>query len=425
MATRPYDDLDNAYATSLPGWEIEVNSAALDIDYDFFNGIRLFNQLQVSKSDVDRVTGVASGDAVISSEEISNEFRLSFGESGDRLSGLVGLYARKVESDDRLWMYVTKADGVGADTQYDDTKTYLGLFGEVTWNFAERWSLNAGLRAERDRIEREGQSAYITEPADYDETFTELLPRLSLSYELNPDWTVGALYSRGYNPGGVSPNFTTFRWEEFDAETIDNYELFTRASLMGDRLFVTANLFYMDYADAQYNIQNAVAPGVFNIYTINAEESHAYGLDLGVDFAPSQALRLSGSLGLLETKIEEISRNTDFEGNAFAKAPPVTLTLGADWGVTDRLRLGGQLRHVGGDYYSDVGNTGDYKVGDYTIADIQASYAIVEGLEVYGYVNNLFDVREATFKQFNRTGGGTEASITTPRTVGIGFRGTF
>ncbi|WP_417281076.1 TonB-dependent receptor [Celeribacter sp.] len=425
MATTPYDDLDNSYATSLPSLDVEVNTATLDVNYDFFNGMKLFNQLQVSQADTLRTTGIGRGDAIIKSDEVSNEIQLSFGDSEDELSGLVGFYAKKVDRSDDLWLYTAKADGVTPDTVYEDEKTYLGLFGETTWNFADRWSLNAGLRIEKDRIQREGTSLRMSEDVDYDETFTEVLPRLALSYELTPDWTVGALYSKGYNPGGVSPNFTTGTWEEFKAETIDNYELFARARLMGDQMFLTANLFYMDYANAQYNILNEVGPGDFNTYTINAEESYAYGLDLGIDYAPSSVLTLNGSLGLLKTKITEISRNTDFEDNSFAKAPPVTLSLGADWAMTDQIRVGGQLRHVAGGYFSDAENTEDYKIGNYTITDLQASYAFNDGIELYGYVNNIFDIREDTFKQFNRTQGGTEAAITAPRTVGIGIRGTF
>lgn len=425
MATTPYGDLENSYATSMPSWDTEAHTATLDVDYDFFNGIKLYNQFQLNKNDMLRTTGASAGDAIIAAHEVSNETRLTFGDTGDALSGLVGIYARRVESNDTLWLYSAKSAGGAADTVYDDTKTYVGLFGEATWRFAERWSLNGGLRLEHDRIERSGRSRLISEAADYDQSFTEVLPRLSLTYEITPDWTVGALYSRGYNPGGLSPNFTTYTWEEFAPETIDNFEIFTRASLLEDRLFVTANLFYMDYKDAQYNVLNEVSPGVFNTYTINAEKSHAYGLDLGLEYAVRDNLRLRGSLGLLDTEIEEISRNTSFEGNEFAKAAPVTLTLGADWGVSDRLRIGGQMRYVGGGYYSDVGNTAAYKVGDYAITDIQASYQIRPTVELYGYVNNILDVREATFMQFNRTGGGVEASVTTPRTVGLGLRGTF
>lgn len=41
------------------------------------------------------------------------------------------------------------------------------------------------------------------------------------------------------------------------------------------------------------------------------------------------------------------------------------------------------------------------------------------------YARNLFDQRVAIFAQANRVGGVAEYSLATPRTVGLGVRGTF
>ncbi|AMY71488.1 TonB-dependent receptor [Frigidibacter mobilis] len=417
MATGSYDDLENGYALSIPSWDQVQDTLSVDVDYDLGNGIKLFNQTQASSGSIDRRVSNGNGDADIDSDEISNEIRLSFGQPEDTLSGMVGFYAKRTETDEALRLST-------GDSQFDDTKTNLGLFADGTWRFSDRWSLNAGLRFQQDRIERAGVSSYATDAADFDHTFEALLPKLSLSYEATPDWTVGAMVSRGYNPGGMTLNFTSKAWEEFDDETITNYELFSRATLLENRLFLTTNLFYMDYRDAQYNVAVEVSPSVFQTYTINAEEAHAYGLELGLDYRPTDTLNLRASAGLLKSNVDEITGNTAFEGNVFAKSPEVTLSLGADWAATEKFSIGGQVRHVGG-YFSDIGNTEAYEVDSYTLTDLQASYAIRDGVELYGYVNNVFDERTPTFMQFNRTGGGTEASVTMPRTVGIGLRGTF
>jgi iron complex outermembrane receptor protein len=417
MSTLPYDDLNNAYATTVPGWEQRQDTLSLDVDQDLGNGLSLFSQTSVADGRVERRAGAGNGDADIDTNEISNETRLTFGVPEDELSGMAGVYVRRVEATEELRLST-------GNSNFDDTKTNLGLFAEMTWRFADRWSLTAGARFERDQIERSGTSSYATTAADYDHTFEALLPKVSIAYQVTPDWTVGAMISKGYNPGGLSLNFSTGEWQEFKDEKIWNYELFTRASLIGEKLFLTSNLFYMDYRDAQYNILTEVSPGTFYTYTINAEKSHAYGLELGIDYQPIDAVTLSASAGLLRTKVDTISGNTSYEGNAFAKSPEYTLTLGGSWRVTDRLSLGGQLRHVDG-YFSDVPNTAAYEVDGYTITDLQASYWVKDGIEIYGYVNNVFDERSATFMQFNRTGGGTEASLTTPRTVGIGIRGAF
>ncbi|WP_273688948.1 TonB-dependent receptor [Ketogulonicigenium vulgare] len=417
MATAPYSDLNNAYATTVPGWDQQQDGLVLDIEQDFGNGMVLTNQTQASYGTVERRVGTGNGDADITTRDFSNETRLTFGQQGDAFTGLAGLFVRRVEADEALRL-------TAGNSSFDDTKINIGVFGEATWNFAERWSLNAGLRLQSDQIERLGTSYAATLPATYDQTFTELLPKLALTYEVTPDFNIGGMISRGYNPGGLTLNLSSKEWQEFDAEKIWNYELFSRATLLEERLFLTTNIFYMDYEDQQYNIAVEVSPGVTQSYTINAEQAHSYGLEVGLDFAASDTLKLRASAGLLRTGIDEVTANSSYEGNEFAKSPSYTLALGADWQATEALSIAGSIRAFGG-YYSDIANTEAYVVDDYALADLQAAYRFDNGLEIYGYVNNVFDERVPTAMQYNRTGGGIEASITTPRTVGLGVRGTF
>ena len=135
---------------------------------------------------------------------------------------------------------------------------------------------------------------------------------------------------------------------------------------------------------------------------------------------------LRGSLGLLQTEFTDFPAAAAYEGNAFASAPGLMASLGADWNVTDRIVLGGQIRYVDG-YYSDAANTPAYEVDSYTLVDLRASYAIRDNIELYGYVNNVFDEVTPTLLQPARGASApyTQASLTSPRMFGIGIRGTF
>ncbi|WP_410961157.1 TonB-dependent receptor domain-containing protein, partial [Salmonella sp. SAL4457] len=117
----------------------------------------------------------------------------------------------------------------------------------------------------------------------------------------------------------------------FKEETIWNYELFTRASLLDGRLLLNGNLFFMDFKDAQYNIPVVVSPGVAQSYTINAEKAHAYGMELDLDYRLRDDLRLKASAGVLRTRIDEMSGNTGYEHNEFARSPGYTLSFGPSW----------------------------------------------------------------------------------------------
>ena len=419
-AAPPYGDMESI-AIWNPGWDQTTDTGILDIDYDFGNGWALSNEAQASWSKVDRRVGTpGAGDADVDQENYTNELLLSYGQPDDVLSGIAGIYMAYTTQDEML-------DQGGIST-FKDQKHNLGIFGELSWRFADAWTLTGGLRYQRDSIRRTGDvsPAFANSDVDYDQTFEEILPKVTLAYDVRPGWTVGAMVAKGYNPGGVSLDFVSSgEWENFEPETVWDYELFTRASLLDDRLFLTANLFFMDYTNAQQNITQAIN-GVTYIHTINAESAQSYGLELAADYRPVDNLVLRGSLGLLQTEFTDFPAAAAYEGNAFASAPGLMASLGADWSVTDRIVLGGQIRYVDG-YYSDAANTPAYEVDSYTLVDLRASYAIRDNIELYGYVNNVFDEVTPTLLQPARGASApyTQASLTSPRMFGIGIRGTF
>nr|WP_238704610.1 TonB-dependent receptor [Pseudomonas nabeulensis] len=415
-ASAPFHKLDHT-STTMPSWEQDTNTSILDIDYELADGLRLFNQSQYSLSSVERrIGGNGEGDADIRQKNASNETRLSFGDARDTFSGFTGIYVARTTSDESLKL--------GGNTLFDDTKENLGVFGELNTRLSERWTLTTGLRYQRDHTERSGTSPYASNALDYSQTFDQLLPKVSLALAVNPQWTVGGLVSRGYNPGGVSLNLSSKRWQTFKDEKVWNYELFTRANLLDDRLHLNGNLFYMDMKDAQYNIPVVISSGVSQSYTINAQKAHAYGAELSANYRVLDNLTLNANAGWLRTRIDDINSNDAYAGNEFARSPGYTLSFGPSWDITDRLNLNVQVRHVDG-YYSDVANNKSYSIDGYTLTDARASYRFNDKVELYSYVKNVFDDRSPTYMQQNRGIGGIEANMTQPRTLGVGVKGSF
>lgn len=418
-AAEPFDDL-NSITNWMPAWDQTSQTAILDVDYDLGNGMIVNSKTQYSISDVERRVGTDNfGDANVDQDNYSNETKLSFGTLDDRFSGVAGVYLAFTDQDE--WIEQ------GGESTFRDRKSNVGLYGEMNWRIDDRWTLAAGLRYQRDHIRRKGEvsPAFANTDLDYEHTFDAVLPKLTLSYQVSPDWTVGGLVSKGYNPGGISLDFAGSRdWTEFDEETVWNYELFTRAELLEGRLLLTGNLFYMDYENAQHNITTLV-DGITQIQTVNAGDAEAYGLELAADYRPIDSLTLRGSLGLLHTEFKTFSQMPAYEGNEFARSPGKMFSLGASWDATDRLNLGGQARYIDG-YYSNTANTPAYEVDGFTLVDVSASYRLSDRIELYGYVNNLLDERTPTLLEPARGDVVfTQGSMTAPRMVGLGIRGTF
>ncbi|RLQ85220.1 TonB-dependent receptor [Notoacmeibacter ruber] len=427
-ASPPYDDLDNI-TPSNPTYENNVGGGMIDISYLFDNGMKFYNELQYNRAETDRTaTPAENGSASIEADNVSNETRLIFGDPDvNGASGVVGAYLGYTASADELSL--TDRLGNAFVSNFDDDKQNMSIFGEVNYRFLDRWVASGSLRYQHDRIQREGLATFGRgeRPLDYDETFDALLPKLSLAYDLTEDVTVGALVSRGYNPGGVSLDLVGNQYYLYDEETVWNYELFARTSLLDDRLRINANVFYSDFEDAQRYVEVGQVGPFFQSYTVNVEDARSYGLEVGAEYDVRSDLRVQAGLGLLSTEIKEIGAAAAgiSEGNDFSRAPNYTLSFGFDWDIRENLSFGASLRHSDG-YFSDDANSDDLAVGSYTVVDLRAAFSPQDNFKAFAYVNNLFDDRSATLKRQNRASGGfVEASIVQPREIGAGLQVSF
>ncbi|SCM78461.1 TonB-dependent receptor [uncultured Pleomorphomonas sp.] len=419
-AFSPYEDLESNAAT-MPSWNADTDTAVLDVNYDLGNDLKLFNQTQFSNTHVDRVAEPASsGSAVIDQQNYSNETRLTFGNEDSVWSGVVGLYLATTRSDDTLY--------IAGTSDFDDRKNNLGLFAETSYRLTDRWLLTGGLRYQVDDINRTGTSPYAPgQTLDYDETFDAFLPKLSIAYDLTPDVTVGALISRGYNPGGVNLSFAGKDYITFKEETVWNYELFVRAALLNNRLNLTGNLFYADYTDSQRLLPDYLGSIQYGSVVVNADSAQAYGLEVGADYRVFDNLRLKAGAGLLHTEIGQFTDalGISYKDNEFGSAPGYMLSVGLDWTIIPDLKLGLEARFTDG-YYSTDENKPAYEVDKYVVANARLSYALHEHMEIYGFVNNIFDERSPLYFSTDRSSGiNTVANMLEPRTFGIGIKGTF
>ncbi len=417
-ASAPFEDLNNATA-SMPSWKQNADTGVLDVEYDFDNGMRLLNQTRFADAHVERRTEPANnGTAVVNQRTWSNDLRMSWGAVQSTLSGVLGLYVAQVKSDDTLFIRGTSL--------FDDQKQALGVYSEATYRFADRWALTGGLRYQRDHIRRQGTSPYAKAALAYGQTFDALLPKVSLAYEWAPDATVGALVSKGYNPGGVNLSVAQAKYVTFDAESVWNYEIFSRARLLDKRLTLSANLFFSDFRDSQRLLPDYLNGVQYGAVAVNADRAKSRGLELGMDYLVRSGLHLKAGVGLLHTRIGTFTApgGAAYVGKEFGSAPGHMLSLGVDWNITPAMRLAADVRRTDR-YHSSDENTAAYAIGAYTVANARVTYSVRKGLEVYGFVNNLLDERAATYRYADRSVGGIVANVLEPRTIGFGIKGTF
>ena len=181
-----------------------------------------------------------------------------------------------------------------------------------------------------------------------DETYSDLSPRVALSYDLTDQATVYATVSRGYKAGGHSLNRNAADnsaiYETFEPEILTNYELGVKSELFDGRARFNAAVFLLDWNDLQLESFFFLVPGDLssNIeLTVNVQEARATGLEAELAALVSENLTITAGMGVLDTEI--LSDDTaqlsgrlfvDLKGEPLPRAPELTWSLAADYEFT-------------------------------------------------------------------------------------------
>ncbi|MDJ0879275.1 MAG: TonB-dependent receptor [Halieaceae bacterium] len=287
-------------------------------------------------------------------DSISAELRLLSNESsrlfGGRSEWVVGLYYLGNDEDlDRRYTFAGPFD-----SEFD-TETWA-VFGQLDTALTERLTLVTGLRLEnRDTDYSDSNNVDFNPDKDL------WGGKLALEY----DWFEGTLayasVSRGYRANGVNggilasinatddpdiiAGLNTVR--DFDEETLVNYEVGFKSSLLDNTLRARVALFYMDREDQQvrgsFLIPQQGGATTFVDYTSNAAEGENYGAEIELDWLASENLQLWANLGLLETEFENYVNvfGEDLSGRDQAQAPNYQFSVGGrfDFGRGFFLRL--------------------------------------------------------------------------------------
>lgn len=215
------------------------------------------------------------------------------------------------------------------------------VFGQLAWRFAPGWRARAGLRYSQDHRELDLIRTLIT-PAGTtvnrqvaSRRWDALTPELGLEYAPREDRLVWMTVSRGYKPGGYN---TSVIQPAFDAEDLWAYEGGIKAWLEPLRLQLSSSLFRYDYRDMQLTTLPPDGPPGSFPSVMNAARSTVQGVELSLDFLPSERLEAGLSLTLLDAAFDRFSsvdRNNpqaeaDRAGNRLPQAPSVSLNARID-----------------------------------------------------------------------------------------------
>ncbi|EKV31851.1 TonB-dependent receptor [Caenispirillum salinarum AK4] len=412
--------------TSQTLFETESTDFILNGRYDFNDHLSLSNTTTYSDILFERSDAPARGQFTLDGPQITNETLLNYDNADAGVTGVLGAYVFHEDREDFIFT------GTPLAATVEDRTLTTAVFGEVDWTVVPRWTLTLGARYEREHREREGTVFGIT--TDLDETFDAFLPKVGLAYDVTDDVTVGAVVSRGFNAGGAAVSFGASdpagnpspdpalgpRSFVYDSEFVWNYELYTRASLLDDRMVFSGNVFYSDFEDQQRTEQLSYPGGFTDTIIVNTPETRAYGAELGVTYAPVDSLEVFGDVGLLKTEIVQ-ARDPSLEGNDFARAPSLTLSAGAVYRPAEDWMIGVDGRYVGA-YYSTDGNNALAQTDPYMVANAKVAWQALDHVKVTASLNNIFGTdAETRLFSFPESAPPSLAQVVEPRVFWLGL----
>ena len=300
----------------------------------------------------------------------------------------------------------TIPQGQHYDYQVDAMQT--AAFVSYQQALGARWQLSLGLRLEHINYDYDNRmldgrtddsgtpcgfgGCRYSRPADRDDSFFDLSPKLGLRYALNDNNKLELRVQRGFRAPQATELYRLQNAQsvaELDSVELDSYELSLSGS--GNSWSGSWNyglsLYLMDKANEI--ITNSAREN------LNGNHTAHRGLEatLGIDLSPS--LSLHGAFNLAKHSYENrrLSGGMDIKGNEVDSAPDMFGNMRLQWQPHNRLLAELEWVHMG-EYYTNPENTAAYPGHD--VLNLRANYHISDA---FGLTLNLLNISDEKYAE--------------------------
>lgn len=198
-------------------------------------------------------------------------------------------------------------------------------------------------------------------------------------------------------------------------ETAESYEIGIEDSFIGGAVTAAVTLFQRDI-DNQIAFGTCPtppdpAPAVCTSgnrpfgTTLNIEKTKTKGVEAHISIRPTDRFELSANYTFLDTTNR--SQGNNF-GNELQRRPSHSLYTNLSYDTQLGLKLGADMQIVG-DSFDDLANT--RRIDGYILTGIRAVAPVAKGFEIFGRIDNLFDVTYETATDFGSIGRAAYAGV--------------
>ena len=278
-----------------------------------------------------------------------------------------------------------------------DIRQYAG-FVNYEQDFGNGWDISLGLRLEKmeyiynnnmidGRTDEFGVACRFgcryNRPADSDDSFTNVSPKLGLNYALNDNHDLQFRVQRGFRAPQATELYRLQNSQtvaDLDSVELDSYEIAFKGA--GENWNYSASWYFMDKENEIFT--NSARENLNDSHTSHRGIELAMGLDI------TDTLSVQGVFNLAKHTYEnsQVSGGVDINGNDVDAAPNTFGNLRLQWRPISSVTTELELVNMG-DYYTNPENTASYEGHD--ILNWRTQYAFNEDLTFHLNVLNATD----------------------------------
>lgn len=290
----------------------------------------------------------------------------------------------------------------GKHYDYEVEATQLAGFINYEQSFATGWDISLGLRVESieytydnqmidGRTDEHGVPCRLgcrySRPADRDDSFTNVSPKLGLSYTLNENHTLQLRAQSGFRAPQATELYRLQNDQtvaDLDSVELDSYEVGFIG--YGDNWNYTASVYYMDKENEI--ITNSSREN------LNGNHTKHKGLEVGVGYNITDNLALRGVFNLAKHTYEneQFSGGENINGNDVDTSPNSFGNIGLAWSPSSAWSTELEMVHMG-EYYTNPENTASYD--GHELFNLRTRYTHSDSLSFSLNIMNLLDEKYA------------------------------
>jgi vitamin B12 transporter len=233
--------------------------------------------------------------------------------------------------------------------------------------------------------------------------------QVSAAWALNEgDTVLRANFSQGFKAPSLYQMYSIYGNTGLKPESADTFDGGIEQHI-GENLTVSAIGFYrktknqIDFVSCP-SAHPLCSPTRWGVYD-NIASTKAAGIELAGS-AVFGSLTVQANYTYMDT--ENASVGNINRGKELARRPKNTANLSADYAWPWDVSTGVTLRYVG-DAFDNAGNT--FVLQDYMLVDLRASVTVMENVELYGRIENLFNETYATARDYGTARRGAFAGV--------------